>query len=310
MEERIRMQRAPLANKGLSPRIVLTLMVLPGVVWLIMFRFIPLFGSIIAFQDYRILQGFAKSPWVGLKHFRYLFSYPDFYKIFRNTLMLGVYTIFFTFPIPIAIALMMNEFKDKRFKGFVQTAIYIPYFFSWVIIAGFAEELLGLNGAVNRLIAAFGGESVIFLQFQRWFRAIVTCATIFRESGWSAIIFIAAMASIDPSLYESAMMDGANRWQQVLHITLPSIAETVVIMLLLKLGQFMAQGFDRVYVFLKPMTLEVGDIFDTFVFRVGIIEGQHSLTTAIGLFQSLIGFILVVACNKLAKRLTGEGAVW
>lgn len=304
------MQLALASKRGLPPKVVLALMVLPGVIWLVMFRLIPLAGSIIAFQDYRILQGFLKSPWVGLKHFRYLFSYPDFYKIFRNTLMLGVYTIFFTFPIPIAIALMMNEFKNKQFKGFVQTAIYIPYFFSWVIIAGFAEELLGMNGSVNRLIESLGGKSVIFLQYQQYFRAIVTGATVFRESGWSAIIFIAAMASVDPSLYESAMMDGANRWQQVVHITLPAIAETVVVMLLLKLGQFMAQGFDRVYVFLKPMTLEVGDIFDTFVFRVGIIEGQHSLTTAIGLFQSLIGLILVIACNKLAKRITGEGAVW
>ncbi|HOV62355.1 MAG TPA: ABC transporter permease subunit [Spirochaetia bacterium] len=290
--------------------LALYLMVAPGLVWLVMFRLIPLAGSIIAFQDYQILRGIFKSPWVGLKHFRYLFSYPDFYKILRNTLILGVYTLFFTFPLPIVLALMLNEFRSKRFKGFVQTATYIPYFFSWVIIAGFAEELLGLSGGVNKLVQLFGGKPIIFLQYQEYFRTIVTVATIYRESGWSAIIFIAAMAAIDPALYESAMMDGANRWAQIVHITLPCIMETVVVMLLLKLGQFMAQGFDRVYVFLKPMTLEVGDIFDTFVFRVGITQGQHSLTTAIGLFQSVVGLILVVASNQLSKRLTGEGVVW
>lgn len=304
------MQHPLRMKRGLSPNLILTLMVIPGVVWIVMFRLIPMAGSLIAFQDYRILQGFAESPWVGLKHFQYLFSYPNFYRIFRNTLVLGIYTIFFTFPIPIIIALMMNEFRNKYFKGFVQTAIYIPYFFSWVIIAGFAEELLSLNGTLNRAIVALGGKATIFLQFKEFFRTIVTGATIFRETGWSAIIFIAAMASVDPTLYESAMMDGAGRWKQMIHITLPTIAETVIVMLLLKLGQFMAQGFDRVYVFLKPMTLEVGDIFDTFVFRVGIIEGQHSLTTAIGLFQSLIGLILVVACNKLSKKVTGESAIW
>jgi len=288
----------------------LTLMVLPGVIWLIMFRLIPLAGSLIAFQDYQILRGFWESPWVGLKHFKYLFQYPDFYKIFRNTLVLGVYTLVFTFPLPILIALMMNEFRNKQYKGFVQTAIYIPYFFSWVIIAGFAEELLSLNGIINKIVEATGHEPVIFLQYTQYFRTIVTSATIYRESGWSAIIFIAAMASIDPSLYESAKIDGANRWKQILHITLPCIMETVIIMLMLKLGQFMTQGFDRIYVFLKPMTLEVGDIFDTFVFRVGITQGQHSLTTAIGLFQSVVGLILVVLSNKLSKKMTGEGVVW
>ncbi|MDC7242100.1 MAG: ABC transporter permease subunit [Spirochaetales bacterium] len=288
----------------------LLIMVLPGVIWLIMFRFIPLAGSLIAFQDYQILRGFWESPWVGLKHFRYLFQYPDFYKIFRNTLVLGVYTLVFTFPLPILIALMMNEFRNKQYKGFIQTAIYIPYFFSWVIIAGFAEELLGLNGMINRMVKATGNDPVIFLQYSQYFRTIVTSATIYRESGWSAIIFIAAMSSIDPALYESAKIDGANRWKQIWHITLPCIMETVIIMLMLKLGQFMTQGFDRIYVFLKPMTLEVGDIFDTFVFRVGITQGQHSLTTAIGLFQSVVGLILVVLSNKLSKKLTGEGVVW
>lgn len=288
----------------------LLIMVLPGVVWLIMFRLIPLAGSLIAFQDYQILRGFRESSWVGLKHFHYLFQYPDFYKILRNTLILGVYTLLFTFPLPILIALMMNEFKNKHYKGFVQTAIYIPYFFSWVIIAGFAEEMLSLSGIVNKIIQFTGNEPVIFLQFKQYFRTIVTSATIYRESGWSAIIFIAAMSSIDPALYESAKIDGCNRWRQILHITLPCIAETVIIMLMLKLGQFMTKGFDRVFVFLKPMTLEVGEIFDTFVFRVGITQGQHSLTTAVSLFQSVIGLVLVVLSNKISKKLTGEGVVW
>lgn len=288
----------------------LFIMVLPGLIWLVMFRFIPLAGSIIAFQDYQILRGFKESPWVGLKHFYYLFQYPDFYKIFRNTLVLGVYTLVFTFPLPIIIALMMNEFRNKYYKGFVQTAIYIPYFFSWVIIAGFGDEILGLNGIINRIITASGNEPIIFLQYQQYFRSIVTGATIYRETGWSAIIFIAAMSGVDPALYEAAQIDGANKWGQIIHITIPCIMETIIIMLMLKLGQFMTQGFDRIYVFLKPMTLEVGDIFDTFVFRVGITQGQHSLTTAIGLFQSLVGLILVILSNKLSKKLTGDGVVW
>lgn len=285
----------------------LYLMLIPGLIWLIMFRYIPFLGSVIAFQDFKIFKGIVESPWVGLKHFIYLFQYPDFYRILTNTLILGMYTVVFTFPVPLILALMLNEVTQRHIKKSVQTILYIPHFFSWVIIAGFAFQLLGSEGPLNALREWMGLEPILFLQYPRYFRPIVTGAAIYRDSGWGTIVYLAAISSINPEVYEAALIDGANRLQRILYITLPIILPTAIILLLLSIGRFMNLGFDRIFVFLTPMTYQVGDIFDTYVFRAGITQGQYSLTTAIGIFQSLVGLVLVGSFNRLAKKIGNEG---
>lgn len=286
---------------------VIYLLCLPGIIWLFMFRLIPIAGSVIAFQDYSIFKGLLKSPWVGLENFKTLLSYSDFTRILKNTVILGLYTVTLTFPLPIIMALLINEVKNFHVKKGIQTILYIPHFFSWVIIAGFFFSFLGENGILNQLRGVFGFEPILFIQYKQYFRAIVTSAAIYRETGWGTIIFLAAIAGIDPGLYEAAIMDGASKFQRMVYITIPSILPTIVVLLLLRIGQFMNLGFDRIYQFLTPMTFSVGDIFDTYVFRVGISGAQYSLSTAIGIFQSIVGLILVIGFNKLVKKMNGEG---
>jgi putative aldouronate transport system permease protein len=279
-------------------------MALPGVVWLVLFRYVPILGSVIAFQDYKIFLGLANSDWVGLQNFRSLFANDNFVRILRNTLVLGFYTVVLIFPIPIVVALMLNELRSVALKRSVQTLLYLPHFFSWVIIAGFAFELLSLQGPLNEARRLMGLDSVLYMQQSRAFRPIVTLATVYRETGWGTIVYLAAISGIDPQLYEAAAIDGAGRLQRMRHITVPSILPTAVVLLLLSIGNFMNLGFDRVWVFLTPMTYETGDIFDTFVFRVGISQGEYSVTTAIGLFQSVVGLLLIVLANRASHRLS------
>ncbi len=284
---------------------MLYVMVIPGIVWFVMFRLIPDAGAVIAFQDYNIFRGMAGSEWVGLKHFRYLITYPGFYQILGNTLLLGLVTILFGWPVPIILALGINEVRVTGLKRGLQTILYLPHFFSWVVIAGLFFQVLGLNGVVNNVIDALGGDRILFVQ-QRWFfRPMVVLASLYRDSGYGTIVYLAAIASINPELYESAMMDGANKIQQIIHVTIPMILPTAFVLLLLRIGNFMQLGFDRIWNFLTPLTWSVGDVFDTYVYRVGITEGQYSLTTAIGLFQSLVGFILIYGFNKLTKKVSG-----
>jgi putative aldouronate transport system permease protein len=278
---------------------VLYILCLPGIIWLIMFRLIPVGGSIIAFKDYSIFRGMAGSPWVGLKHFKALFAYSDFYISLKN----------FTFPLPIIFAMMINEVKNSFVKKGVQTILYIPHFFSWVIIAGFFFTLLGDGGPINQFREAIGLNSRLFILSRDYFRPIVTSAAIYRETGWGTIVYLAAISGISPEIYEAAIIDGANRFNWILFITIPSIIPTVLVLLLLRIGQFMNLGFDRIYQFLTPMTYSVGDIFDTYVYRVGISGAQYSQTTAVGLFQSLIGLILVLGFNRIVKKVNGEGVL-
>lgn len=303
----IRARRRPSLAEALRHHWALYLMLVPGLIWLVMFRYVPFSGSVIAFQDFQIFRGIRESPWVGLEHFRTLLQYPDFYRVLTNTLVLGAYMILFTFPIPIVLALLLNEVHHKGTKKSIQTILYIPHFFSWVIIAGFAFQLLGAQGPVNAVRAWLGLDVRLFVQEPSFFRMMVTGAAIYRDAGWGTIVYLAAISGINPELYEAALMDGANRFQRMVRITLPLILPTAIILLLLSIGRFMNLGFERIYVFLTPMTYRVGDIFDTYVFRVGIVEGQYSLTTAVGLFQSLVGFCLVMTFNWIANKLGQEG---
>lgn len=289
----------------------LYVMVLPGLIFIILFRFIPMLGSVIAFQNYSVTRGLMGSPWIGLKNFQDLFKFPDFLRIFSNTLILGGLKIVFTFPAPIILALMLNEVSKNYLKKPIQTILYIPHFLSWVVVAGITFDLLGTGGLFNSLRAMFGLEPRLIIQEEGFFRPIYVLTSIWKEAGWGTVVYLAALTSIDPSLYESAMIDGANKFRQIVHITLPLLMPTVITIFLLNIGSFIDLGFDQVFNLLTPMTYNVGDIFDTYVYRVGILQARYSYTTAVGLFQSLIGLILVVTFNKIANKVSdGEGGLW
>lgn len=286
----------------------LYLMLLPGILYFVVFKYFPMWGILLAFKDYQPFLGFWGSPWAGLKHFERFFSDPSFWQLFRNTFYIASYNLIFYFPLPILIALMLNEIKNELFKRLAQTFVYVPHFFSWVVISGLTYILLTTEGGiVNELIQYAGGEKISFLLSKDWFRTIITSQIIWKETGWGTIIFLAALSGVDPSLYEAARIDGANRWRQLLHITLPAIRSTIIILLILRLGNFLELGFEQIYLMLNAMNREVGETFDTYIYTNGIQQGLFSYTTAVGLFNSLIGLILIVVANAIAKRFGEEG---
>ncbi len=288
----------------------LYLMTLPGLAFLIIFKYIPMLGCVIAFQDYNVFKGIFQSEWVGLKHFKALFNYYDFWKILKNTLILGLSRTILTFPIPLALSLMMNEVRSLKLKKGIQTAMYIPHFLSWVIVGGLVFDFFGIGGLFNKIRELFGLSPLLAMQKESWFRPIFLLSSVWKESGWSTIVYLAAMSGIDPSLYESAQMDGASRFQMMKNITLPLIIPTAMTLFLLGIGGFLELGFDHAYNLMTPMTQNVADIFDTYVYRVGIQRAQYSSSTAIGMFQSVVGLILVVTFNKLSKKYTEDGGLW
>ncbi|MNW33413.1 putative multiple-sugar transport system permease YteP [compost metagenome] len=286
----------------------LYLMLLPGLLYFLIFKYWPMYGVLIAFKDYQPFLGFWESPFVGLKHFERFFHDPNFVVLFRNTLVLAMLNILFFFPLPIVIALMLNELRHHLFKRTIQTLVYIPHFMSWVVVVGIAYIFLTTEGGiVNDLLVYFGWDKINFLASNDWFRTIVTAEVIWKETGWGTIIFLAALAGVDPQLYEAARMDGANRLRQLWHITLPAIRSTIIILLILRLGHFLDTGFEQIFLMLNAMNRDVGEVFDTYVYSVGISQGQYSFSTAVGLFKSLIGLVLVVVANHLAKRFGEEG---
>ncbi|MBD2872303.1 sugar ABC transporter permease [Paenibacillus sp. IB182493] len=281
-------------------------MAFPGLLWFLLFRYVPVLGSVIAFQDFQIFNGIGDSPWVGFKHFEYIFTYSNLIDVLRNTLLISLYQLVFGFPAPVILALMLNEVRKKWFKRSLQTLFYLPHFISWVIIGGIFFELLSLDGIVNGLVRQFGGEPILFMQQPEYFRSIVVLSSIWKEVGWSAIIYLAALTGINPSLYEAATVDGAGKWRQLTSITLPSLLPTIMILLLLRIGNFLELGFEQIYVFLTPLTFSVGDILDTYVFRAGVLEGNYSVTTAVGLFKSVVGFTMLWVGNYISRKSTGE----
>ncbi|OXM88344.1 ABC transporter permease [Paenibacillus rigui] len=287
---------------------VMYLLSLPGILYFLLFKYTPLLGSVMAFQNYNIFAGIWKSEWVGLDNFQRMFEYADFLRILNNTLAIGFYSLVFAFPIPIILALMMNELRNQMYKRFVQTAVYLPHFLSWVVVGGIVIEILSpTNGVVNYLIRQTGHEPIYFMGEDSYVRSIIVGSGIWRNAGWSTIIYLAAMSSINPDLYEAAQMDGANRWRQAFSITLPSILPTITVLFLLQIGNFLDLGFENIFVFLNPLNTARGDILDTYIYRVGLIQREYSYTTAIGLFKSVIGFLLIVTANLFSKKATGEG---
>lgn len=295
-------------NRKLPKNRWLYVMLAPGLIYFLLFKYLPMWGVLIAFQDYRPHIGFWGSEWVGFRHFIRLFESPMFWTLFRNTFLLAMYNLLFFFPVPIILALMLNELRVLWFKRIVQSLSYVPHFVSWVVVAGIYYVFFSTEGGiVNELIARSGGEKINILLSADWFRTLITSQVIWKETGWGTIIFLAALTNVDPTLYEAAKIDGAGRGRQLWHITLPAIRSTIVILLILRLGHFLDTGFEQIYLMLNAMNREVGEVFDTYVYTSGILQGQFSFSTAVGLFKSLVGLILVTVSNHVAKRLGEEG---
>ncbi|MEI6875559.1 MAG: ABC transporter permease subunit [Spirochaetota bacterium] len=301
------------AKRGLFSHIgnypALYFMALPGLVFFLLIRIVPVAGSMIAWQDFGIFRGLFRSPWVGWQNFKEMFAYYDFYRIFSNTLLIGLYRIVFGFPVPIILAILLNEVRAKWFRGLSQSLLVFPYFLSWVVVGQLFSSILNpSSGIVNAALhSLFGIEPIFFLGKDSYFHGIVTFTHIWKFSGYESIVYLAAMTTIDPQLYEAAEVDGASRWAKILHITLPSIAPVIVIMGLLSIGNFLEIGFDQIYNLMNPLVQSKGDIFDTYIYRVGLVNGRYSLTTAIGIFKSVIGFTLLLGGNALAQRFLGRG---
>ncbi|MEZ4732904.1 MAG: ABC transporter permease subunit [Caldilineaceae bacterium] len=286
----------------------LYLMLIPPFVFFIVFRFYPMFGNVIAFKKYQLMNGIWGSPWVGLKHFEDLFHDPSFVRVLRNTVLIALAKLIFTFPAPIVLALFLNEIRHLFYKRVVQTIVYVPHFLSWVIYGAILYIVLSpANGLINNLIAGLGFEKIAFFQRPDLFQPIVILSSIFKETGFLAIIYLATIAAIDPTLYEAAIMDGANRWQLMRHVTLPGLATTIVTLLILQIGFFLNVGFEQIFVLQNAIVLGTGDIIETFIYRVGIQKARFDFTTAAGLFNGLVGMVLVVLADRLAKKLDLPG---
>jgi len=284
------------------------LMITPGILYILIYKYVPMYGLIISFQDYKPYLGVSGSEWVGFKHFERLFTSPDFWMILKNTLVLFALQIVIYFPIPIIISLMLNEIRRNYYKRTIQTLIYLPHFMSWVVVVSISYVLLTLDGGIiNGILQSLGFKPINFLLDSSWFRPMYIIQIIWREAGWGTIIFLAAIAAVDPQLYEAAKMDGANRFKQMWHITLPSIKSVIVILLILKIGDVLELGFEHVFLLLNSTNRHVAEIFDTYVYVAGLRQGQFSYATAVGFFKGFVGLALVVFANWLAKKNGDEG---
>ncbi|MEV5068848.1 sugar ABC transporter permease [Microbacterium sp. LMI12-1-1.1] len=286
----------------------LYLMALPGIVYFLVFKYVPMGGLVIAFQDYSAFLGIFGSPWVGFEHFIRFFTQDAFPLLMTNTIVLSLLLLIFSFPVPIILALMLNELRLKLFQRSIQTVIYLPHFMSWVIVVSLFYVLLTTDGGgVNNLLVSWGLEPIPFLTDPAWLRPLYVMQEIWKTAGWGTIIYLAAMTAVDMQLYEASEIDGAGRWRQSWHITLPAIRPTIIVMFVLAIGDFLELGFEHMFLMLNSLNREVGEIFDTYVYTAGIQNGQLSYATAVGLFKGLVGLILVIAANRLAKRFGEEG---
>lgn len=293
---------------GLRKHMLLYLMILPGFMYFVVFKYFPMGGLVIAFQDYQPYQGILGSPWVGFKHFTRLFTEPTFFMLLRNTLVLFALNIVFFFPLPILLALMLNEVRHKFFKGAIQTIIYIPHFMSWVIIVSITYVFMTVDGGVlNELLSSVGLPKISFLTSPEWLRTVYIGQIIWKELGWSTIIYLAAITVVDTQLYEAAEMDGAGRLRKTWHVTLPAIRPVIITLLILKIGSTLDLGFEHMYLLLNSLNREVAEIFDTYIYTAGLKNGQLSYSTTVGLFKGLVGLVLVMLSNRLAKKMGEDG---
>lgn len=285
------------------------LMALPVLAYYLVFHYGPMYGLLIAFKDFSPGLGIWGSPWIGFDHFNDFFQSHYFGRLIRNTVLINVYELLFAFPASIVLALLINEIRSSLFKRAVQTVSYLPHFISIVVVVGMMVDFLARDGLINQLVAAFGLESIPFLRQPEWFRFLYVSSGIWQGIGWGSIIYLAAISNIDPTLYEAAKMDGAGRWKQTLHITIPGIMPTIVILLILSMGSMMTVGSEKVLLMYNPLTYETADVISTYVYRKGILEANYGYTTAVGLFNSVISFALIVAANGISKRVS-DNKLW
>jgi putative aldouronate transport system permease protein len=282
----------------------------PTIIWFLLFLYKPMYGLQIAFKDYSVFRGIEGSPWVGLEHFYTLFENDQFIRAIKNTIMISGASLLFGFPVPIILALMFNEIINPKFKKTAQTIVYLPHFISAVIIAGIVITAFAPStGVVNLLLNALGFDSVYFLTKPEWFRTIFVGTGIWQEAGFNSIVFLASIAGVNPSLYESAVVDGASRWQMMWKITLPCIMPTILIMLIIRIGNILEVGFEMIIMLYQPATYETSDVISTFIYRQGLQAAQYDLAAAAGLFNAVIAFILVISANTISKKIS-KTSLW
>ncbi len=290
----------------------LHLMVLPGLAFFILFKYVPMYGIIIAFKNYKGAgggyAGIASAPWIGLKNFQTFFSSLYAGRVFGNTIYISLLRLVFSFPAPILLALLINEIRKNWFKRTVQTITYMPYFLSWVVVAGLLNTLLSPDmGAINVLIKSLGGTPVYFLTSKNWFRPILVISEIWKSIGYGSIVYLAAITGIDQEQYEAARVDGATKMQQIIHITIPEISEIIAIMLILQIGRMFDDNFDQIYNLYSPSVYEVSDVFETYIYRNGIQSSKFSYSAAVGLVKSVIVLVMIIFSNRASKRLGAQG---
>ncbi len=285
-----------------------TFVALPLLFFLV-FRYVPMIGNVIAFRRFRPGGSILGEEWVGLRYVELFINDPAFWNVFKNTLFLGVLTLVVAFPLPIVLALLLNELRSRRFKRFVQTVSYLPHFMSIVIIAGMVLQIMSVQGTANQILRALGADTVPFMQRAEWFPVVYVGSEVWQTVGWGTILYLAALTQIDENLYEAARIDGANRWKQTLHVTLPGIRPTMVTLLILNIGTFMAVGFEKILLLYNPLLYPSADVISTYLYRVGILSSNFSYAAAIGLFEALIGLTLILSANAISRRAVGT-SLW
>jgi putative aldouronate transport system permease protein len=278
-------------------------------VFFAVFRYLPMLGNVIAFRRFQPGGSIFGEHWVGLRYFRLFWHDPTFWHVFTNTLVLGLLTVVVCFPLPVVLALLLNELSSRRLKRFVQSVSYLPHFLSVVIVAGLLMQLLSVNGTANQIGRVLGAHAVPFLQRPEWFRAVYVSSEAWQTVGWGTILYLAALTTIDSDLYEAARIDGANRWQQTWHVTLPGIRPTMVTLLILNTGTFMAVGFEKILLIYNPLTYPTADVVSTYLYRVGVISNNFSYAAAIGLFEAVVGLAMIFSANAISRRTVGT-SLW
>lgn len=286
----------------------LYLLILPAVIYFSIFKYWPMYGVQIAFKKYVAAKGFWGSPWVGFEHFERFFHSYNFWTIVKNTVGLSLYSLVVGFPVAIFIALLLNQLANERFKRFIQTVIYAPYFISTIVLVGMLNVFLSpTSGIVNHIIQLFGGEPIFFISQAGWFKTLYVLSGVWQETGFASVIYLAALAGIDPHLHEAAVMDGANKWQRIRHIDIPGIAPTILVLFTLAIGNLMNVGFEKAFLMQNDLNLDSSEIIATYVYRVGLLRAEYSYSAAIGLFNAVINFTLLITVNQIVKKLKGNG---
>ena len=296
-------------KKDLRDHWQLYLMALPVIIYLLLFNYAPMAGVVMAFQKYSMRKGIFGSQFVGMENFIRFFSSPNFWRLLKNTLLISFYGLIFSFPLPIVFALCLNEVRNTKFKKIVQTISYLPYFISVVVVVSIMFDFGKSNGLITNVAQSFGWNGGAVISSPKWFRTLYIGSNLWQHLGYNSIIFISALAAIDPTLYEAATIDGANRWQQTLHVTLPGIASTIVVLLILRLGQIMGVGYEKIILMYGPSTYETGDVIASYVYRMGILNSDYSYSTAVNLFNSVVNLIVLMSANFISRKVN-ETSIW